>query len=99
MANVGTVNIVEDVSAKTAALPEAAQREVLDFVEFLLRKTARNGDNKPIAPTPETPLKQIQPPVRSVLGSLEHLGVHITDEDIAEVRREMWANFPREEPR
>lgn len=24
-------------------------------------------------------------------------GVHITDDDIADVRREMWGNFPRED--
>jgi hypothetical protein len=24
-------------------------------------------------------------------------GVHITEDDIAEVRREMWSNFPRED--
>jgi hypothetical protein len=29
-------------------------------------------------------------------GSLEHLGVSVGKEDIAEARREMWGNFPRE---
>jgi len=29
------------------------------------------------------------------LGCLEHLGVEITEEDIAEARREMWGRFPR----
>lgn len=29
-------------------------------------------------------------------GALEHLGVEITENDIAEARQEMWGNFPRE---
>ncbi len=29
-------------------------------------------------------------------GALEHLGVEITEGDIAEARQEMWGNFPRE---
>ncbi|MDQ3009104.1 MAG: hypothetical protein M3X11_00150 [Acidobacteriota bacterium] len=35
-------------------------------------------------------------PRRSLKGSLAHLNVHVTAEDIHEARREMWANFPRE---
>jgi hypothetical protein len=34
-------------------------------------------------------------PLRSVLGLWSDLNVHITEEDIAEARREMWGNFPR----
>ena len=33
---------------------------------------------------------------RSLEGLWADLGVHITEEDIAEARREMWGNFPRE---
>lgn len=29
-------------------------------------------------------------PRRSMMGALEHLGIKITEEDIAEARREMW---------
>jgi hypothetical protein len=36
-------------------------------------------------------------PRRSLLGLWADLGVDITEEDIEEVRREMWANFPRED--
>ena len=32
---------------------------------------------------------------RSLLGLWADLNIHITDEDIAEARREMWGNFPR----
>jgi len=34
-------------------------------------------------------------PRRSLRGMWK--GVDITEEDIAEIRREMWANFPRED--
>ena len=33
---------------------------------------------------------------RNWFGALEHLGVEITEGDIAEARKEMWGNFPRE---
>lgn len=36
-------------------------------------------------------------PLRSVEGLWAGLGIDITEEDIAEARREMWANFPRED--
>ena len=38
-----------------------------------------------------TPIK----PLRELLGLWK--GVHITDEDIEEARREMWGNFPRDD--
>ena len=34
---------------------------------------------------------------RSIKGLCADLEVHITEEDIAQVRREMWGNFPRED--
>lgn len=35
-------------------------------------------------------------PRRSLLGLWADLNFHITEEDIAEARREMWGNFPRD---
>jgi hypothetical protein len=35
-------------------------------------------------------------PRRSLKGLWADLDIHITEEDIAEVRQEMWGNFPRE---
>lgn len=35
-------------------------------------------------------------PRRSLKGLWKDLGVDITEEDIAEARREMWSNFPRD---
>ncbi|MCI0485294.1 MAG: hypothetical protein L0229_01710 [Blastocatellia bacterium] len=37
-------------------------------------------------------------PFRSVLGILADRNVHVSEEDITEMRREAWRNFPREEP-
>jgi len=35
-------------------------------------------------------------PLKSFEGLLENYNVQITEEDIAEARREMWGNFPRD---
>ncbi len=42
------------------------------------------------AARPKAPLKDPE-------GMLAHLNFRITEEDIAEARREMWKNFPRED--
>lgn len=39
----------------------------------------------------------ISRPRRSVLGIASDLRIDITEEDIAEARREMWGNFPRKD--
>jgi hypothetical protein len=36
-------------------------------------------------------------PRPSLYGFLAHLGSGPSDEDIEEIRREMWSNFPRED--
>ena len=41
--------------------------------------------------------QQRPPRTRSYLGALKDLGPMPSAEDIAECRREMWANFPRTE--
>ncbi|MCI0355510.1 MAG: DUF2281 domain-containing protein [Acidobacteria bacterium] len=35
-------------------------------------------------------------PRHSLLGLWADLNVHVTEEDIAQARREMWGNFPRD---
>ena len=35
-------------------------------------------------------------PRRSLLGLWENLNTHVTEEDIAQARREMWGNLPRD---
>lgn len=36
-------------------------------------------------------------PLKSLYGLWADLNIDVSEEDIAEVRREMWANFPRED--
>ncbi|MGA9773502.1 MAG: DUF2281 domain-containing protein [Blastocatellia bacterium] len=36
-------------------------------------------------------------PRRSLMGLCSDLGIHISEEDIDEARKEMWGNFPRED--
>ena len=42
------------------------------------------------------PAEGAKKPLRSLEGLLEDLNIDITEEDIAEARREMWGNFPRD---
>jgi mRNA-degrading endonuclease RelE of RelBE toxin-antitoxin system len=35
-------------------------------------------------------------PLKSLRGLWKDLNIHITEEDIAEARREVWDNFPRD---
>ena len=60
-------------------LPPEKQSELLDFAEFL-RDKARHKAKRPW---------------KSLMGALAHRKVDITEEDIAQARREMWGNFPR----
>jgi hypothetical protein len=38
-----------------------------------------------------------RPPFRSPKGILADLNFTLTEEDLAEARREMWGNFPRDD--
>jgi hypothetical protein len=38
-----------------------------------------------------------KPPLKSVKGIWANLNIEIAEEDIAQARKEMWANFPRED--
>jgi len=71
----------EQALAVLETLPETALKEVVIFLDYLQFKLGR-------LPAPQTPYKPV------VLGGLWE-GVTITDEDIAEVRREMWSDGSR----
>jgi hypothetical protein len=68
---------------KVRELPPQLQLQALNFLEHL-RATWN-------------PTASAQTPQKSLYGSWADLGVTITEEDIAEIRREMWGNFPRED--
>jgi Protein of unknown function (DUF2281) len=77
------MTIAEAVIEKLRDLPPDKQQEVLDFVEFLaVPRKADQSDSKPRR--------------RNPLGLFADLKISLSEEDIAEVRREMWKNFPRE---
>lgn len=71
------MDIIQVIQQKVSQLELNQQQEVLDFTEFLASKhQATTG--------------QSVHPRRSAAGCLAHLNVHITKEDITEIRREMW---------
>ncbi|MCI0396821.1 MAG: DUF2281 domain-containing protein [Chloroflexi bacterium] len=69
----------EQIVKSLERLPEETLPEVMTFLEYLQYKQVRSTSG----PTPYVPVP---------LGGI-WAGVTITDEDIAEARREMWANF------
>lgn len=74
-------NLTKEIAAKAAMLPDELQSEALRFVESLLARRKNTGDN--------------MHPFESVKGILQ--GNYDTlDEDIGEMRREAWKNFPRD---
>lgn len=62
-------------------LRELPPEKQREVLDFLESMKEKNGDGKPR---------------RSLLGLWSDLGVRITEEDIAEARREMWGKFPRD---
>ena len=74
------MSIEQAVAERMKSLPPDKQQEVLDFVEFLQQE---------VGGAPRKPLK-------SLYGLWSDLGVNVTVEDIAQARRAMWGNFPRD---
>lgn len=62
-------------------LRELPPEKQREVLDFLESMKKKNGGGKPR---------------RSLLGLWSDLGVRITEEDIAEARREMWGKFPRD---
>lgn len=74
-------NLTKEIAVKVAMLPDDLQRKALEFVESLVRQQRNTLGNKQ--------------PFKSVEGILQ--GNYDTlEEDIKEMRREAWKNFPRE---
>ena len=77
-------NLVEEIAEKAAALPPEEQRAVLSYIKSL----AADGSAK------NARLRAY----KSVEGMLPTPNLDNLESDLAEVRQEMWRNFPREEP-
>jgi hypothetical protein len=76
------MTIEETIAEKVRALPPERRQEVLDFVEFLQQRAGATGKR----------------PRKSAKGLWAAFGVDITEEELAEARRELWGGFPREFP-
>ncbi len=74
------MSLQAELIEKIKRLPEDKQLLVKSLVDELVRRPAESPDQ----------------PAQPWFGCLEHLGLSITEEDIAEARREMWGSFPRE---
>jgi len=77
-----STNLVERVTAVTLSLPPNKQQEILDFAEFIAQRAAGS---------------ETLQPRKSFIGMFADRGVTITAEEIDESRREMLANFPRDD--
>lgn len=69
------MSLVESFLEKLRQLPPDKQREAIDFVEYLHKKSSTTGAE------------------RSLKGLWKDLGVDISEEDLAQSRKEMWGNF------
>jgi hypothetical protein len=74
------MTIEQAIVEQVKRLPPDKQREVLNFAESLDKN---GGPKRPAA-------------LKSLEGLWADLNVHVTEEDIAAARREMWGNFPRD---
>jgi len=77
--------IAQEIITEIENLPVEKQQEVLKFVKSLQPSKSEEKS--------ETAQKE---PCPSLKGLWADLDIDISDEDIHELRREMWANFPRE---
>ncbi|MFZ0582087.1 MAG: DUF2281 domain-containing protein [Candidatus Acidiferrales bacterium] len=62
-------------------LRELPAEKQKEVLDFVAFLKEKNGSRKPL---------------RSLRGLWKGFDIHITEEDIAEARREMWGNFPRD---
>lgn len=71
----------------------SVSESIIKKIEALTPEQQRKVENLVDSLTQSSPKK----PRKSLMGLCEDLGIHITEEDIAEARKEMWGNFPRED--
>ncbi len=89
--------IQQEVIEKLQALPAEKQQEVLNFVNSL--QSDKEVKKPPRSSKGVLSLKEKAVDSNSFLdstGMFAHLGVTITDDELSQARREMWANFPRD---
>jgi hypothetical protein len=72
----------------------SVSESIIKKIESLTPEQQREVENL-VDPLAHPSLKN--KPRKSLLGLCADLGIHITEEDISEARKEMWGNFPRED--
>jgi hypothetical protein len=77
--------------------PPAFDDVVKDALELSTYDKVRLIERLASAVKYDVPSSEERLPLASARGILAKYGSAPSDEDIAEVRREMWANFPRED--
>jgi hypothetical protein len=88
--------MVTKATALDTVLELAEQLSASDQLRLIARLTSKLADRAPATPLPEVGKGQEQPKF-TTRGLLAHLGPAPSAEEIDEVRREMWANFPRDD--
>lgn len=81
-----STQILDEIQTEVATLPLEKQIETLHFIKFIARQ---NESRKLLENTAA---------FKSVRGAL-HKNLSNLENDLAEVRKEMWENFPREIPK
>ena len=76
------MTIEQQVLEKLRRLPPEKQEKVLGFMDSLKEQSDANQSSGR--------------PLRSLRGLWKGLVPDITEEEIAQARREMWGNFPRD---
>ncbi len=84
------VGLKQQVVTIVDTLPEETLTEVVIFLDYLQYKLEHPPAGVGVLLSQQTPYKPV------ALGGVWK-GVTITDEDIAEVRREMWGSFGERE--
>jgi len=84
------VELKQQVMTILDTLPEETLTEVVTFLDYLQYRLKHPPAGMIVPPSQQTPYKPV------ALGGVWE-GITITEEDIAEVRREMWSNFGERE--
>jgi hypothetical protein len=87
------MTIEESILERVRALPPAKREDVLKYISSLdvSGRNDASGENSGVAQA------IARKPFRSPKGILADLNFTLTEEDIAEARREMWGGFPRDD--
>jgi hypothetical protein len=74
------MTVQQEILERLSTLAPAEQQEVLRVARDLSARTSKPHGR----------------PWTGMMGLLSKRGINVTADDIAEARREMWGNFPRE---